>query len=43
MHLNLSNEQGEGKSEQHFQELIFHVRQELTLGFPELCWGKFCS
>lgn len=43
MHLNLSNEQGEGKSEQHFQELIFHVRQELTLGFPGLCWGKFCS
>lgn len=42
-HLNLTNEQGEGRSEQHFHELIFHLCQELTLGFPEPCWAKFCS
>lgn len=43
MHLNLTNEQGEGKSEQHLQELIFHRHKELTLGFPEHCWVELCS
>lgn len=43
MHLNLTNERGEGKSEQHFQELIFHLCQELALGFPEHCWAVLLS
>lgn len=33
MHLNLTNEQSEGKSEQHLQELIFNLHDDLTLGF----------
>lgn len=43
MHLNLTNEQGEGRSEQHLQELIFSPCTELTPGFPEHWWAKVFS